>query len=363
MCNDSYWSASVRYDQFAVDSYKYLSYHLDQLRTEYRCPQQFFEHVAAVTRNNKDPLIFIYITIFAVGWTVLRSAFSGYLPIAEKCKLPLSEKEKLPESAWKFCFYFASWLLAAYILIVKERGESLLRPESVWSDWQFTAALPIEYHVLYVVQLSFYLHSIYATVVTDCWRKDSIVQLLHHLITMALIFFGFSIRGHKAGTVVLFLHDICDVLLEGTKTAHYFRMQGERKYRIFELIANVGFLLFAFVWFCSRLYAFPLRMIWYCLSERNMQVPLLCMLVIMLDLLLAMNLYWFTFILKLLWKVATGNDELKDVREYEEKTEDDKSSNSSTTIKSHQIENNQVESIKARHNNLRKRSQIGIRSD
>ncbi|KAG4077460.1 hypothetical protein HA402_002887 [Bradysia odoriphaga] len=184
---------------------------------------------------------------------------------------------------------------------------------------------------------------------------------------MALVFLGFSTRAHKAGAVVLFLHDICDVLLEGTKTAHYFRMQGDRKYPIFELISNVGFLLFALVWFCFRLYAFPLRMIWYCICKRNMQVPLLFMIVMMLYLLLAMNLYWFTFILKLLWKVATGNDELKDVREYEEKTKlDDKSSGSNTTVKNHQIdstENHQIESIKARHNNPRKRNKIGIRTE
>lgn len=79
MNNHSYWSASVGYGQFAVDSYVYLSDNLHQLRTEYRFPQQFFEDVITVTSNNNDPLMFIYLTMFAVGWTTLRNAFRDYL--------------------------------------------------------------------------------------------------------------------------------------------------------------------------------------------------------------------------------------------------------------------------------------------
>lgn len=79
MTNHSNWSPSICYDQFAVDSYVYLSDNLHQLRTEYRFPQQFFADVITVTLNNKDPLMFIYIVLFTVGWTMLRSAFTNYL--------------------------------------------------------------------------------------------------------------------------------------------------------------------------------------------------------------------------------------------------------------------------------------------
>lgn len=163
-------------------------------------------------------------------------------------------------------------------------------------DWQFNKALPIEYHVLYVVQLSFYMHSIYATVVLDCWRKDSIVMLVHHFIAMSLIFFGFSTRAHQVGVIVLFLHDITDVILEGTKSLLYFKIQDKKEYPIFELIGNVGFLLFTAAWVCSRLYVFPMRLMGQCtiLYELNHQVPLSFMVNSLLYLLLVMNVYWFT---------------------------------------------------------------------
>ena len=48
--------------------------------------------------------------------------------------------------------------------------------------------------VAYWLQLSFYLHSVYGTLYMDAWRKDSIVMLIHHFITMALIGFSYGMR-------------------------------------------------------------------------------------------------------------------------------------------------------------------------
>lgn len=79
MTNHTYWSPSTRYDQFVVDSYVYLSDNFHQLQTENRISSQFFQEVIAVTRNNKNPLIFFYIALFTVGWTVLRRVFTDYL--------------------------------------------------------------------------------------------------------------------------------------------------------------------------------------------------------------------------------------------------------------------------------------------
>lgn len=162
-------------------------------------------------------------------------------------------------------------------------------------DWQFTKALPFEYQVMYVLQLSFYLHSAYAILAMDRRRKDSVVMGLHHITAILLIFFGFSVRGHQAGAVVLFLHDICDVFLEGSKLALCFKIQGKKKHQIFELVGNVGFLMFCLVWFCSRLYVFPLRLIWSTTTlTAKMNVPLLFIINLMLYLLLTMNFYWTT---------------------------------------------------------------------
>lgn len=54
--------------------------------------------------------------------------------------------------------------------------------------------VPMDIAIAYLIQGSFYGHSIYASVYMDAWRKDSGVMLLHHFITLALIAFSYAFR-------------------------------------------------------------------------------------------------------------------------------------------------------------------------
>ena len=55
-------------------------------------------------------------------------------------------------------------------------------------------AIPWDVYVIYAVQFSFYMHSVYGTFFMDRWRKDSLVMIFHHFLTMALIGFSFASR-------------------------------------------------------------------------------------------------------------------------------------------------------------------------
>ena len=54
--------------------------------------------------------------------------------------------------------------------------------------------VPVDIAIAYLIQGSFYGHSIYATVYMDAWRKDSTVMVVHHVITLALITFSYAFR-------------------------------------------------------------------------------------------------------------------------------------------------------------------------
>lgn len=56
------------------------------------------------------------------------------------------------------------------------------------------SSIPNDIYILYAVQTGFYFHSIYATFVMDKWRKDSIVMILHHVLTICLLVFSFAVR-------------------------------------------------------------------------------------------------------------------------------------------------------------------------
>jgi ceramide synthetase len=54
--------------------------------------------------------------------------------------------------------------------------------------------VPTDIAIAYLIQGSFYGHSIYATVYMDDWRKDSTVMVVHHVVTLALITFSYAFR-------------------------------------------------------------------------------------------------------------------------------------------------------------------------
>jgi ceramide synthetase len=62
------------------------------------------------------------------------------------------------------------------------------------SVWSVGMSVPSDIYYLYCIQTSFYIHSIYATVFMDTWRKDSIAMLIHHVLTVFLLCFSFAVR-------------------------------------------------------------------------------------------------------------------------------------------------------------------------
>ena len=55
-------------------------------------------------------------------------------------------------------------------------------------------------------------------------------------------------RFYYIGVMVLFLHDISDVILEGAKTITYFRVMDGKKHKMIKNAGDVGFATFVISW-------------------------------------------------------------------------------------------------------------------
>lgn len=158
--------------------------------------------------------------------------------------------------------------------------------------------IPQEIQWLYLIECGFYLHSIYATLYMDTKRKDFLVMLFHHFLTIILIVVAYGTRYQKVGVMVLFVHDITDIFLEFTKCNVYLRKRNGKFYSIHEHLSNVFFLIFALSWFVFRLYWFPLKILYtstvvsvYKAAPRG--AGLYGFLNSLMWFLLGLNLYWF----------------------------------------------------------------------
>uniref|UniRef100_A0A8B9LSM4 Ceramide synthase 1 n=1 Tax=Astyanax mexicanus TaxID=7994 RepID=A0A8B9LSM4_ASTMX len=232
--------------------------------------------------------------VCVVMWTELRRTLTAHVfePFAWWCRIQPKDVAKLPESAWKLVFYTMSWSYSSYLLFFSSYT-FFQDPPSVFYDWKSGMSVPTDIAIAYLIQGSFYGHSIYATVYMDAWRKDSKVMVLHHIITLALITFSYAFRSGQLLNALLLL---------------------------FIEHSNLAFLFLYRFWF--RLYWFPLKVLYAsCISSQQTvpNIPFYLFFNTLLIALLIMNIYWFLFIVMFVVKVLTGQmKEVSDVREYEE---------------------------------------------
>ncbi|KAJ0065157.1 hypothetical protein NL108_005641, partial [Boleophthalmus pectinirostris] len=216
-------------------------------------------------------------------------------PLAQRWRLLPKDAAKMPESAWKLVFYTMSWSYSSYLLFFSSYS-FFHDPPSVFYNWKSGMSVPLDIAVAYLIQGSFYGHSIYATVYMDAWRKDSAVMVVHHIITLALICFSYAFRYHNIGILVLFLHDINDIQLEFTKLNVYLKTRGGGYYLFNDILSNMGSVSFSITWFWFRLYWFPLKVLYAtCVSSLQSvpNIPFYFFFNALLLALLLMNIYWF----------------------------------------------------------------------
>nr|CAB3230101.1 ceramide synthase 1 [Phallusia mammillata] len=271
----------------------------------------------------------IYVILLAICWTILRISCTAFVfqPIVNRANLPKLETIKAPESAWKVIFYSFTWSYSIYLLFFTKNNFFFDAP-STFYGWDLHGVVPKEIYIAYLIQLSFYVHSVYATLYIDMWRKDSVVMLAHHVVTMLLIAFSYVFRYTNVGILVLFLHDITDIILEATKLAVYFKTKGGRWHTVCDALSTVGFLMFGTAWFMFRLYWYPLKAMYaagYVSKKVTGDLLFYHFFNGLLWILLGMNIYWFMFIVIMAYKVVTGQaNEVEDTREFDTKMEQKK---------------------------------------
>lgn len=256
----------------------------------------------------------------AIIMTIVRAILNFVLlnRIPKWVDMAKDSAQKLPESLWKCAFYIITWTWAVYLIATEDYFFDL---QSHWNKWHPGAPVDASLRWLYIIQIGFYMHCAYATVFLETIRKDFVVLMLHHVLTILLLVFSFGARYHKIGLLVLFLQDIGDIVLEAAKTAFYFKVRGGKEHAVPEYFANFFFAIFTIQHVLFRLYWFPTKVIYSSMYVSVMVYPngpLYLPFNIMLVALYAMQIYWFKFIVLLLVKILWYKEGVRDERDYEE---------------------------------------------
>ncbi|NXP82522.1 CERS1 synthase, partial [Ramphastos sulfuratus] len=238
------------------------------------------------------------------------------------CNLQPKDAAKMPESAWKLLFYSLSWSYGIYLLFFT--GYPFFHdPPSVFYGWKKGMEVPTDIAIAYLLQCSFYGHSIYATAYMDTWRKDSVVMLLHHVVTLTLIASSYAFSPLQPD-----LQPKQGLLGAGGAGQGWLQAGGCARGSSAGSCPVLGSLRDinpslplcpGRFWF--RLYWFPLKVL-YATCHSSLQavpdIPFYFFFNALLLILTLMNIYWFLYIVLFVAKVLMGQmQEVTDVREYD----------------------------------------------
>ena len=64
----------------------------------------------------------------------------------------------------------------------------------ILTAWSADAVLEPSLYWLYMTQMGFYLHCSYASIYIETIRKDFVVLMIHHILTLGLLLFSYLVR-------------------------------------------------------------------------------------------------------------------------------------------------------------------------
>lgn len=219
--------------------------------------------------------------------------------------------KKFREASWRFTFYLLAFLAGLAALVDKPW---FYEKEEMWRDFPKMPLLPSQYWY-YMIELGFYI-SLLFSVATDVKRKDFKEQIVHHVATILLISFSWLVNYIRAGTMIMLVHDASDYLLESGKMFNY---AGWRK------TCNYIFIVFAAVFFVSRLIVFPFWIMWATIVYPLSLYPTFFGYYFFNGLLMvlqALHIFWFGLILRMAIKFLPGNEIVEDERSDKDETDD-----------------------------------------
>ncbi|XP_078321316.1 ceramide synthase 5-like isoform X3 [Crassostrea virginica] len=224
-----------------------------------------------------------------------------------------STMQKFTECSYHFMFYCAMFIYGLFILWDKSW---FWETKNCWIGWPKQDVSPGIYWY-YVIELGFYW-SLTFTLMVDHRRKDFKEMVVHHLVTMALMYFSWVCNFVRVGTLVLLVHDAVDYWMAAAKMAKYCKQQ---------LLCELFFAVFVVVWIVTRLIIYPFRILYTSSIEIYQYLdyfPSAYLFNALLIVLQILHILWTIMIFKIIMQKFTEGELKKDSRsESESVTSDD----------------------------------------
>jgi ceramide synthetase len=268
-----------------------------------------------------DSAFYLRMLGFAVFFTFLRLAVARWVvkPLGKPLNLKASNYTKLEEAIMQVGFYTWGWSYnAAYLF----KQDWFWNPIVSFLDNFPRQANEYEISFYYSLQIGWYLHGVYTHFFLDTKKSDFAIMIVHHVVTLSLLYGAYVVGYFRVGMLVMFSMDVCDTFLYSAKILKIVKSGGKVDYPA--AVYYIGFGMIPVTWFFFRLVYFPFvvmrttaidAFIASGYDNADGWAPFNILLLI----LLCLNTWWFSIIVKIMWRSITSQSlqALDDIREKE----------------------------------------------
>ena len=149
---------------------------------------------------------------------------------------------------------------------------------------------------MYIFSLSYYMLELMMFKNRKVNRKDDMEMLLHHVVTIMLIFISYSANLFRIGLNIVYLFDINDIFLCFSKLLTYYKFNNK--------ITDTTFIIFFIGWVYNRLYVYMVNVLYILYMNMNTKVE--CISFGLLLVIYMLNLFWTKMIAMAGYKMYKG---------------------------------------------------------
>jgi len=257
----------------------------------------------------------------ALFFTVIRIMLNPILSwVSDRIGILPDDRTRFQENVAQALYYIVSWTtVASYVL----REEFYYDTFFIFEGDFPNQPLPYYVYFIYILNIGWYLHGLYALLSgLELKKKDFREIMIHHVVTIAMLYCSLVVGYWRLGVLVLYTHDLCDVFLQIPRIYLLFDNAG-----LFGPPDRIPFLYQAAVfaplplsWIYFRLWLYPLKVIYPAVTDCVMiagyeSCDYYFFFTPLLFVLYALQLFWFYLIMTIALKKVIGDQNWDDVRD------------------------------------------------
>ncbi|KAF8591529.1 longevity assurance proteins LAG1/LAC1 [Ramaria rubella] len=191
-------------------------------------------------RYQKGYLDILFVLFYVIVWSFVRQSMTLYIfhPIARHVGIKRSSKlDRFGEQGYAITYFSLMSIIG--LIVMSQTNTWWYKTENFWLEYPFWQMKPLM-KSYYLLHSAYWLQQLLVLALRlEKPRKDFAELVVHHIVTLWLIGWSYTINFTPIGNAVFLSMDVSDVFLAFAKICNYLQLERTK---------NIAFAFFTCVW-------------------------------------------------------------------------------------------------------------------